>query len=375
MFIKYPSVNCLLLSSLCAGMLVSTTHAFNTDKKNLGFFGTFGVATVGLSCASNRIAKTNFVNKLTHYTNTDAKDLADCATLSTLCWGSSYLPRNRNIKYFLRFTALITPIIQILATSKRSNRWLSKIPLINRLLCCSNPECEGICNQCKFTALYKKLPFELLFKPSVSPSTISPLLLIERLDTFITEPVVTESAATTSGDDDEPLSPGEERRRRAREILQERQQRNRELLAQMEREAENQEQDLSPEEIRQKQAELDNQIAQTNMRRRYLSPNAQKVFDSCLAEEACPMCKEEVPTKWPMCANGHGFCPKCVDDYARNVPSYHGCPTCRKPLLPNLLESSHREIPLHELHGSDLLSDADIETTLLMARIATSRRI
>ncbi|MDP3889025.1 MAG: hypothetical protein Q8Q25_00585 [bacterium] len=121
------------------------------------------------------------------------------------------------------------------------------------------------------------------------------------------------------------------RRRRAQEMLQERQRKNRELLEKMEQEAENQEQNLSPEEVRQKRDELDNQMAQTDMRRKCLSPYAQKVFDNG-AEEACPMCREEVPTKWPICSNGHGLCPDCTKEHLR-FSRYHRCPTCREPML------------------------------------------
>ncbi len=120
-----------------------------------------------LSCCTFAGCASFFNNKITQHkstrwlaskTNTDAQDLADWCVLGPLCWASSYMCKQKMVHNCLKATAVLAPVIRIIATSNTWNKMLKHIPYIGKSLVCTDTACQGVCNKCKYRLIYKEAP-------------------------------------------------------------------------------------------------------------------------------------------------------------------------------------------------------------------------
>ena len=133
-----------------------------TSPRTLKAFG-FGAVTIIASFFNNKISRLKSTQWIASKTNTDAQDLADWCVLGPLCLSASYVCEHEMLKNCLQATAIIAPVIRIMATSNAWNTVLNNIPFIGRPLVCTDPACKrSVCNKCKYRLIYKEAPIAFI---------------------------------------------------------------------------------------------------------------------------------------------------------------------------------------------------------------------
>lgn len=147
-----------LALSVCIEAIRPTHARAELTEDQIGV-AVFLTSTGLLSYYKDAAARHRITQKIAECTNTDAEDLVDATTLGLYYWMWSYILSTHNYAFSWRYDSIAIPAIQTLSTSNAWLKILKKLPLLNRLAC-DNTECEGICHECEYKHLVRKLPFD-----------------------------------------------------------------------------------------------------------------------------------------------------------------------------------------------------------------------
>lgn len=102
---------------------------------------------------AKKVQHATVVKKASEQTGIAAQDAANVIGISASCFALSGMVNPEMQKGLIRFSvrAPIAAAVTGITTTKTFQSIVKEIPLIGQYLGCDNPDCQGVCDQCRLT--------------------------------------------------------------------------------------------------------------------------------------------------------------------------------------------------------------------------------